>query len=145
MQTLDDRTWHSKIYALSYTMFGALPQSAPDRWTYWCTVAGTSGYCLLAGAIFVALNIATLPFGIYAEPAWRAKSRFSPLHFPGPFPIPFIAAPLWLAYGTYCAWVARGAIFALGPWLFVPGLGLLLLGGTMFYNRLRKGRGTPRK
>lgn len=145
MQTLGDHTWHCKIYALSYTMFGARAQNAPDRRMYWSTVVGTSAYCLLAGAIFFTLNIAILPFGVFAEPAWRPKSRFLPLRFPGRFPLPLVAAPAWFAYATYSTWTARGPIFALGPWLFTLGLGLLFFGGAMFYNHLRSARYTPQK
>jgi len=137
MQTFDDRSWHGRIYVLSYTMFNAIPQIAPDRGTYWCTVVGTTVYCLVAGAIFLTLNVATLPFGILTKPVWQPKARFLLLHFPGGIPIPPIAGAIWLAYVTYHIWTARGPLFAVGPWLFVAGLGFFFLGVAMLYNRLR--------
>jgi hypothetical protein len=137
MRTTEERTWHEKVYALSYTMFDSIPQRAPDQWTHWCTVIATTVYCAIAGAIFLTLNIVILPFGIFAAPPWRPKARFRLIRLPKGVPILPFSIAVGLAYATYCTWMLRGPLFALGPWLFVGGLGLVLLGVATTCNRLR--------
>jgi hypothetical protein len=127
--------WHGKLYALSFAMFGARPWPAPDHWAYGFTIAMTLLYCAVAAAISVALNIATLPFGVYAEPAWRPRARFYIIRVAGIPILPFSTA-LGLGYATFETWISRGPLIALGAWLFVPGLGVALLGAAMAVNRL---------
>lgn len=132
------RTWHQKLYALSYTMFGSIPRDDTDRWTYWMTVVGTIIYCAMAIAIFLSLNICTLSFGVVAEPIWRAKASFRLLRFPGGIPIMPFSVAILLGYASYRTWILRGALIAFGPWLFVGSLSLIFLGLSMAYNRLRR-------
>jgi hypothetical protein len=134
-QRAETPCWHRKLYALAFTMFGARPRRAPNHWAYGSTVATTLLYCAVAAAISVALNIATLPFGIYAEPAWRPRARFYIIRIAGIPILPFSIA-LGLAYVTCETWILRGPLIALGAWLFVPGLGVALLGAAMAVNRL---------
>src|ERR1700684_3105471 len=105
MNVAENRTWHEKLYALSYTMFDAEPRDASDRWAYWTTVVGIAIYCGIALFIFLTLNLCTLPFGVLAEPMWRSKASFRFLRFPNGLPIiPFSVAVLF-GYATYRAWM----------------------------------------
>jgi hypothetical protein len=137
MSVTENRTWHEKLYALSYTMFDAEPRDTSDRWTYWMTVVGMAIYRGIALLIFLTLNLFTLPFGVLAEPMWRPKAGFRFLRFPNGLPIiPFSVAVLF-GYATYRTWMLRGALIAVGPWIFVGILGLAFVGLTMAYNRLK--------
>jgi hypothetical protein len=138
MTPYKEQKWHEKLRDLSYTMFGSTPPERMDRWTYWVTVVGTTIYCGIGIAIFLTLNLATLPFGVLSEPIWRARAEFRLLRFPNGIPIiPFSVAAL-LGYSSYREWILRGAIMAFGPWLLVATLSLVFVGLSMVYNRLRR-------
>jgi hypothetical protein len=137
MSVTENQTWHEKLYALSYRMFDAEPRNASDRCTYWMTVLGMAIYCGIALLILLTLNLCTLPFGVLAEPTWRPKASFRLLRFSNGLPIiPFSVAVLF-GYAAYRTWMLRGALMAVGPWLFVGILGFAFVGLTMVYNRSR--------
>ncbi len=137
MSGVENQTWHEVLYALSYRMFDAEPRDASDRLAYWMTVLGMAIYCSIALLIFLTLNLCTLPFGVLAEPMWRPKASFRILRFPNGFPIiPFSVAVLF-GYSTYRTWLLRGALMAVGPWLFVGIFGLAFIVAAITYNRLR--------
>jgi hypothetical protein len=146
MNAAERPSWHKKLYVIAYTMFDAAPHDAPDSYTYWMTVFGTAIYCGIAIAVFLSLNLCTLPFAVFAEPIWRPKASFRLLRFPNGIPIiPFSVAVL-LGYASYRTWLLRGALMAFGPWLFVGFLCLMFFGLSMAYNGLRGlvGRSLPK-
>jgi hypothetical protein len=135
----ENQKWHQKLRDLSYTMFSWTPPDTTDWWTYWVTVVGMIIYCGLGLAIFLTLNLATLPLGVLSEPIWRPRAGFRLLHFPNGIAImPFPVAAL-LGYASYREWILCGALMAFGPWLFVAALSLVFVALSMFYNRLRRG------
>ena len=87
--------------------------------------------------IYIVLNLATLPLGVYAEPAWKLNARFRKLRLPGGIPVIGVATPLWLAVGAWQNWLTRGLGLTLAPFLITAGIGFGLLGLVVGFNKLR--------
>jgi hypothetical protein len=99
-------------------------------------VFGTMAYCAAAFAVFLTLNICTLPFGVLAEPIWWRNAGFRPLHFPNGLPITPFLATFVLVYASWCTWERHGPLMTIGPWLFVGALGAVGIGLSIAANKL---------
>jgi hypothetical protein len=137
MDAIEKPNWHGRLYALSSTMFDAMPPDRPLPCAYWTAVFGTMAYCVVGLAIFLTLNVCTLPLGVLAEPVWRRRAGFRLLRFPNRLPILPFSVAIILGYASYCMWMQHGLLMALGPWLFVGVLAAVCLGLSIACNQLR--------
>jgi hypothetical protein len=138
MKNIDATCWHGRLFVWSYSAFGQQPPEKFDAWLYCATVLGAAVFLGCGVVICVVLNIGTIPFGVFVEPIWRTNARFRRLTFPGGIPIISVALPFWLAIATWHAWVTRGTVDALGPFVFTAALGFALLAIVVSLNKMRR-------
>jgi hypothetical protein len=129
--------WYNQPFRRFYSYFG---EGEPARFDILSYAALTLLACLYFGCtfvIYVVLNFASLPLGVYAEPEWEPDARFRKLRFPGGIPVIGVATPLWLFIAAWQNWLACGLGLTLAPFLMTAGLGFGLLAFLVALNKLR--------
>ncbi|PHP65655.1 hypothetical protein CSC94_17550 [Zhengella mangrovi] len=133
-------SWHGRLYALIHRTFGARMEDDPDGFTYWTLVALAALFLAASAIIFVVTNICTLPFGVYARPAWENPNRFVLLFFPKRVPVIAVAVGIYFVLIAARQWSERGLFATVGPFVVMIAVLVASFGGFIALNRLLSAR-----
>ena len=134
---INQTSWHGQLFVSSYTAFNQKPPKQIDLWSYSATVAAAAVFLICSFFACLLLNISTIPFGVFAEPAWRDSARFRLLAFPGGIPIISIAMPAWFAIAAWHNAKAHGIGHTLAPFVITMVLAFALVGCAVLFNKTR--------
>jgi hypothetical protein len=137
MREINPISWHGHLFVRFYSAFGGVPPHQIDLISYIAIILAAFVFFMSSSAVFIVLNLATIPLGIYVEPTWRANVRLHKLTVRGGIPIIAIATPIWLLIGAWQNWLTRGVALTLAPFLLTASLGFGLLACIVVCNKVR--------